>query len=173
MEVRDLDLPQRKSIRLISYDYSSIGYYFITICTHNRQHLFGSIICDEMVLNKYGKIVQQDLSKIPERFYNVELDKYIIMPNHIHFIIVIGPNPYTPLNSDRPATERSRPFPTIPKILGLFKSGTTRKAHELNSKIIIWQKSYYDHIIRNEQEYQEIWKYIDTNPLLWHDDCYY
>ena len=166
------NLSKRKRLRLKNYDYSQSGYYFITICTHDRRNLFGSIVDGRIKLNHYGKIVEQDLLKMPEQFMNVKLDKYVIMPNHLHCIIVI-------LNSgsDSPAmlskAEQSRLFPTIPKIIGLFKSGTARKIRQLNRDIIVWQKSYYDRVIRNRSEYLKIWEYIDTNPLKWKLDKYY
>ena len=165
-----LDLPQRKNIRLKGYDYSNAGYYFITICTHNRQPLFGSIDNGQMILNEYGQIAMQDLLLIPEGFINVKLDKFVVMPNHLHGIIAI-----TGDEIGQSEAERSRPFPTavIPKIIGLYKSGIARKIHELDPGIIVWQKSYHDHIIRNEAEYQKIWEYIDTNPLKWEIDKYY
>ncbi len=175
MAVIKMEWAQRKNTRLKGYDYSNSGYYFITICTHKRKHLLGSIVDSKMLLNRYGKIVQDDLLQIPEKFLHVKLDKFIIMPNHIHCIIIIGHNieHLNPPNMGDIITDRSRPIPTIPKILGLYKSGTTRKIHELKPEIIIWQKSYYDHIIRNQQDYQNIWKYIDTNPLKWQDDIYF
>lgn len=82
-------LPQRKPQRLKNYDYSLNGYYFITICTHNRQHLFGKILDGQMLLNEYGIIVRQELKQIPGRFANAKLDKFVIMPNHVHIIMVV------------------------------------------------------------------------------------
>lgn len=167
---------KRKNTRLKNYDYSQSGYYFITVCTYEKQHLFGKIIDNQIMLNEYGKIVHQELLQIPSRFSHVKLDKFVVMPNHIHIIIVIVGNGLDhsafPDNHVTQA-ERSRPFPTIPKILGLYKSGSARRIHELNNKITVWQKSYYDHIIRKESEYREIRQYIDTNPLKWEIDAYF
>jgi len=103
--------------------------------------------------------------QIPERFSNVYLDKFVVMPNHVHIIIVID-------NVDNQA-ERSRPFPTVSKIIGLYKSGVARCIHEMNKEITVWQKSYYDHVIRTEDDYQNAWQYIDTNPLKWEEDKYF
>jgi putative transposase len=197
MAVMKLHLPKRKIQRLKNYDYSQNGYYFITICTHNRQYLFGEIMDGQMVLNEYGKIVQQELLQIPVRFFNVVLDKFVVMPNHIHIIIAIvgngldhsvndqgtdnrntyqnidNRNTYQNIDNRNTQTERSRPFPTIPKILGLYKSGAARIIHKMDMKIIVWQKSYHDHIIRTDAEYQKIWEYIDTNHLKWQEDKYF
>ena len=105
------------------------------------------------------------------------------MPNHIHIIIAIVGNGLDHSTNDQDhsettdnrntQTERSRPFPTIPKIIGLYKSGAARLIHELNMEIIVWQKSYHDHIIRTDAEYQKIWEYIDTNHLKWQEDQYF
>lgn len=170
-------LPQRKPQRLKNYDYSLNGYYFITICTHNKQHLFGKILDGQMLLNEYGKIGEQELMQIPGRFANVSLDKFVVMPNHIHIIMVINyvataANCQSGPQQSNPA-ERSRPFPTLPKIVGLYKSGAARRIRALHGEITVWQKSYYDHIIRTDEDYQNIWHYIDTNPLKWENDKYF
>ena len=93
---------------------------------------------------------------IPNHFDGVNIDKYVIMPNHIHAIFIIGCDG---------ETERSRPFPTLSTVVGLYKSGVSKRVHETKPDIIIWQKSFYDRIIRDEQSYLEIWQYIDENPL--------
>ena len=160
-----MNLPDRKTQRLKNYDYSQKGYYFINICTHNKEHLFGKIMDGQVVLNKYGSIAQQELANIPMRYANVELNKFVVMPNHIHIILIV--------NDFGSLTERSRPFPTVPKIIGLYKSGVSRLIRELRAGVTVWQKSYYDHIIRTEEDYQDIWQYIDTNPLKWENDKYF
>ncbi len=164
-------LPKRKNIRLKGFDYSGDGYYFVTVCTHNKENVFGEIVDGEMKLNSFGAFAQNELNKLPYHFCYTELDKYIIMPNHIHAIIIIVGNGLD--HSENNKTERSRPFPTIPKILGLYKSGVSRSIHLINPDIKVWQKSYHDHVIRNMQDYQRIWEYINTNPLKWEEDCYY
>ena len=165
-------LPQRKPTRLKNYDYNSEGEYFITICTHNRKNLFGNIVGDgahdvpKMILSKYGKIAENELLKIKSHYENVKIDKYVVMPNHIHLIIQI--------------TERINPFPTIKfdisNIIGKYKAAVTRNvgnAFMHSEKIKIWQRSFHDHIIRGEKDYLNIWNYIDTNPQRWQDDCFY
>lgn len=149
-----MGLPNRKPTRLANYDYSNQNYYFVTICTYNKLKLFG----DVNELNVVGEIAKNELLNIPNHFEGIRVDKYIIMPDHIHAIIIIGCN-------DEP--ERSRPFPTLSTIVGLYKSGASKRIHEIKPNIKIWQKSFNDRIIRNEQGYREAWQYIDENPLKW------
>lgn len=113
-----MNLPKRKPIRIKGYDYSTAGAYFITICTHKKIQLFGEIKNETMQLNDLGKIVNKELLNIESHYQNVQIDKYVIMPNHIHIIIIIS------------EAERINPFPTpkcdIPNIIGKFKPGVTR-----------------------------------------------
>lgn len=147
-----MELPNRKSTRLANYDYSNQNYYFITICTHNKQYLFKELNC----LTEFGVIAKSELLNIPNHFEDIRIDKYVIMPDHIHAIIVIGCGG---------EAERSRPFPTLSTIVGLYKSGVSKRIHETNPNIKIWQKSFNDRIIRNEKGYYEVLKYIAENPL--------
>jgi Transposase and inactivated derivatives len=155
-----VNFPIRKLPRLSKYNYSSGGYYFITICTHNKSNLF--YYADN--LNKMGKIAKAELENIPLRFEDVSVDKYVVMPNHIHCIMVIECGA---------KAERSRPFPTLSTVIGLYKSGVSRQIHKLHPTIKVWQKSFHDHIIRNEEDYLSIWQYIDDNPTKWDDDEYF
>jgi len=166
-EVNMKQLPIRKPNRLKNYDYSQSGSYFVTICTKNNECLFGEIINGEMRLNEWGKIAQNELCSIAEHYENVVVDKFVIMPNHVHMIISIR------------LTERINPFPTVvdvPNIVGKYKAGVTRivgnafMRSEFERKPI-WQKSYHDHIIRNQDEYNRIAKYIESNPANWNIDC--
>ncbi|MCR3921618.1 MAG: transposase [Firmicutes bacterium] len=160
-----MKLPNRKPQRLRDYDYTKNGYYFITICTHDRRQLFGHVVDGNMVLNIYGQIAQQELLQIPNRFVNTELIKFIVMPNHIHVILDI--------KIGETKMEEPVVLATVPKAIGLYKSGVARRIHEIKNDVTVWQKSYHDHIIRNDAEYLEIWQYIDTNPLKWELDKYY
>ena len=135
------------------------------------------------------------MQKITEHFPNVKVDKYVVMPNHIHAVIVIGCEdlavgngldrsedkgtvktvPYKDSDTHQPVgngLDRSK-SPTLSEIVGLYKSGVSRNVHKIYPDLNVWQKSFYDHIIRNEKEYLEIWKYIDENPIRWQDDEYY
>ena len=157
------DLPKRKNIRLKYYDYSQNGAYFITICTENKSHLFGEIVpssvgatCGRPLLSNIGIIVRSEIEKIPSVYSNVDIDNYVIMPNHIHMIMSLCSN------------GRPQVAPTISRIVKQFKGSITKKIGHS-----IWQRSYHDHVIRNEAEYQKIWEYIDTNPMKWEYDCYF
>ncbi len=155
-----MKLPKRRLPRLSGYDYSTDNYYFVTLCTHQKKCLFG----DGCSLNLLGQIAEQELLNISVHFECVKIDKYVIMPNHIHAILVIG------CGND---TEWSRPSPTLSTVIGLYKSGVSKKIHEIEPGLTIWQKSFYDRIIRNESGYLETWKYIDENPLKWQEDELY
>ncbi|MEG1044002.1 MAG: transposase [Oscillospiraceae bacterium] len=155
-------MPKRKQIRLQGYDYSSNGAYFVTICTNNRQELLCEICRGGALLLPIGTICENEISQLQKR-YMIKIDKYVIMPNHIHMVIVI----------DEERAEQS-PSPTISDIICTFKSLTT-KLSNANDNITgrkIWQRSFHDHIIRNENEYQKICQYIDTNPQKWDEDCF-
>lgn len=153
---------ERKNIRLKEYDYGRNGAYFITICTKDKKKIFGEIVGAtsgrpvKMVLSKYGQIVDNVILDIPNYYENIFVDKYVIMPNHIHLIIFIKNQ------------GRAMHAPTISKVIQQMKGIVTKQVGYL-----IWQKLYYDHVIRNEHDYQQIWQYIDNNPLKWELDKYY
>ena len=160
-------LPQRKPTRLANYDYRQNGYYFVTICTHNRKNVLSRIVGQglapaENELLPYGKIVEKELLAIEKRYAGVRMDKYVIMPNHIHAILVI----------DTYAAGAS-PCPTLSQVVGTVKSIATRKCKKVYPMDKIFQTSFHDHIIRNKHDYQEIWKYIDNNPAKWTEDRFY
>lgn len=164
----------RRSIRLKGYDYSREGWYFITICTKNRQKLFGDVVGGEMVLNAGGKIVKKCWTDISVHFPIVVLDKYVIMPNHLHGIIymrdhdnTVGAKNISPLQQNNNFQSPSR---TIGSIIRGFKIGVT-KWFRKNTKIYnVWQRNYYEHIIRDEPELNRIRNYIIKNPANWQND---
>ena len=174
-----MDLPKRKNIRLKEYDYSKNGAYFITICTHNRERLFGEFVgqglCScrlpEIVLSVMGKNISNELLQLEKRYQLMKINKYIIMPNHIHVIVV--------LDNDRLQNlyelQEQSPCPTIGDIICAFKSITTKQCNKSDNIIErkIWQPRFHDHIIRNDEEYKILWEYIDTNPLKWELDKYF
>ena len=158
------DLPQRKTIRLKDYDYSQAGFYFVTICTENRRMLFGSdegATIGRLPLTEAVKIIETALRNIETIYSNVFIDEYVIMPNHIHFILVIG---------NRIDNGRSMAAPMICRIIQQFKGYVTKNCRQ---KGFGWQKSYYEHIIRNEEDLQKIRDYIHDNPAKWQDDEYF
>lgn len=153
-----MDLPMRKRIRLEGYDYSSCGAYFVTICVTNRNVLLRSVGADSIrpyklsPLSKNGEIVNTAINEIPLHYDSVSVNKYCIMPDHIHMILFILPD----------ESGRIVSAPTISTIIGQMKRQVSKQIG-----FSIWQKSFYDKIIRNEKEYREIWQYIDENPLKW------
>ena len=163
-----MTLPTRKAIRLKNYNYSQAGAYFITICTKEKRKILGNInvgfgVCDEprVQLTPYGSIADKYIKLMACKYENVSIDKYVIMPNHIHFIIVVN---------DTGGLSQA-PNPTnevIPKFISLFKRYCNREYGEN-----IWQKSYNDHIIRGENDFLKIWEYIENNPIKWQDDLYF
>ena len=168
-----MDFPKRKPTRLRGYDYSQNGAYFITICTHNRKCLFSNIVgaiheSPENKLTQYGESVKQIIEILPNRF-NVSISKYVIMPNHIHLIIEI-------YNDDEKRAIRESPLQyhrsVIDKMVGFLKMNVSKKINNTDNEKI-WQRSYHDHIIRGEKDYQKIWEYIDTNVIRWEKDCFY
>jgi len=156
----------RRSIRLKRYDYTSAGAYFITIVTYQRECLFGEIADGEMILNDYGRVADEFWRAIPEHFENVELGAFVIMPNHIHGIIVITDvatqcvAPTVTITSPRGPKSRS-----IGAIVGSFKSAVSYRLNKQFNVTNIWQRNFYEHIIRNETERNNIHLYIETNPI--------
>jgi putative transposase len=169
----------RRSIRLSGYDYASEGGYFITIVTYNRICQFGTIKNEVMTLSDFGRIVQNEWFRTAKIRSNIELfeEEFVVMPNHIHGIIWI--NDFTGRGSLQrtPTVEQFQKPVTnsIPTIIRLFKSTTTKQINILRrtpSKPV-WQRNYYEHIIRSERDYENIANYIDSNPLSWSMDKEY
>ena len=159
-----MNLPKRKNIRLKEYDYSQSGAYFITICTQNRKNLFWQKSdtniqsTQDIKLSQYGEIVNDSIKKIATKYHQVNIDKYVIMPNHVHILLQINCND----------NGQALPAPTVSNIVGQFKGNVTK---QIGFKV--WQKLFYDHIVRNENDYNEIWAYIDNNPYNWLSDKLY
>ncbi len=162
--------PRRKSVRLKEYDYSQRGYYFVTICTYNRFELFGTMESGEMALNQFGDIAQKVWQDLPNH-HEVELDEFIIMPNHVHGII-INNNPV----GNRPACSANIPACSVNKnnnlsvVVGSYKSSVTKQINKINNDGFRWQKSFYDHIIRTTDSLKNIREYIVNNPEMWEND---
>ena len=157
LEEAEMEKPVRKPTRIPDYDYSKDNYYFITICTHEKKCLFGST----ERISRYGKIAADAILEIPVHFSRIKIDKFVVMPNHIHMIVIIG------------CDNRDTKNPSLNQIIGLYKSGVTRRIHETVPQEKIWQRSIHDHVIRNQKDYEKIWSYIDTNPMRWDKDCFY
>ncbi len=161
-----------KQRRLPEYDYNSNGYYFVTICTKNRIPWFGHIEDEHMVLFEKGKIVQECWDEIPTHFPNIQLDEFIVMPDHVHGIIIIDTDPFIPVGAAdlRHLQQGDRTKMLIPKVIQGWKSTVSRR---INNPSFAWQRSYYDHIIRNETALYNIRVYIQNNPLQWQLDQEY
>lgn len=168
----------RRSVRLRGYDYSQAGAYFITICTQNRHCLFGGITEGAMVLNDAGRAVADCWLQIPDHFPNIELDEWVVMPNHIHgiVVIVVRANNHSPVQSnDYSPLPANPPHPTgtartIGSMVRGFKIGVTKWYRQRSAASKIWQRNYWDHIIRNESELNRIRQYILDNPMQWEQD---
>lgn len=169
----------RKSIRLKGYDYSQAGAYFVTLVTYQRDCLFGEIRDATMFLNDFGKIADECWRAIPDHFPFVELGAHVIMPNHVHGIIVIHADGFALQHVG--ATQCVAPTPIItrptgpkPKslgaIIGSFKSAVSYRINKEYNATGIWQRNYYEHIIQNEKDLQHITDYIEMNPSRWDED---
>ena len=172
-------MQNRRSIRLKEYDYSQSGAYFVTVCTNNRECLFGEIVDGEMVLNDAGRIVQAVWNSIPKHFDRVELDQFVITPNHIHGIITLNsenvgagfPHPTTFPHPNENEGRGNR-APTLGTIVAFFKYQTTKRINELHETPgqKLWQRNYYERVIRNENELNDVRQYIVDNPAKWDTD---
>ena len=159
----DPDIHHRRSIRLYNYDYSCEGLYFVTICTQDKRCLFGHITDSTMVLNDVGEILLKTLERLPERYGNLCIDRYVIMPNHVHAILVI---------------KQQVDGCTIGQIVGAFKSLAFQAVFNLYKEKgrtlgRLWQRNYYEHIIRDSAAYDKITDYILSNPDRWASDDMY
>ena len=159
-------LPQRKHPRLKHYDYSTAGAYYITICTHSRKCLLSHVVGDSCASAKvqysaYGKIAEEQLFQLEKRSPSLKIDQYIIMPNHIHAILLL----------EETAGVRSRP--AITDIICAYKSLTTRECKKLHPIDKLFQTSFYEHVIRGREDYDEIAEYIANNPKQWELDKLY
>ena len=165
----------RRSIRLQEYDYSQDGFYYITICTRNRECIFGEILNGEIELSKIGKIANECWNQIPKHFNNVMLDEMIIMPNHLHGIVIVENNHCRGLINQTPTDWilQRDPRLVLGKIIRFYKARTTRLIHKNEIRYFTWQRNYYEHIIHNEKELYAIREYIINNPLQWHLDKNY
>ena len=165
---------ERKRNRAWWHDYSSPGVYFITICTRNREHYFGEISNKKMQISEIGKIACQCWEKMPEISLDIELDYYGVMPNHLHGIIIITNKTGNRRDGSlQPGDEdwENRRLQRLPKVMGSYKSVVTRMANDIPWDLFFgWQRSYYDHIIRNEKSLNIIRRYILNNPANWSED---
>jgi REP element-mobilizing transposase RayT len=175
----------RRSIRLKGYDYAQPGAYFITICTQDRAYLFGEVVDGEMRLNEYGKVVEFTWHDLVNHVSGIALDAFVVMPNHVHGIVIITdgpaattavgagsePAPTEPAPTEPAPTE---PAPTLnrhglPEIVRQFKTFSARRINALRGTlgVPVWQRNYYEHVIRDEESLSRIRQYILENPARW------
>jgi len=195
-----MELPKRKQIRLREFDYSSVGAYFVTICTNSRQCLFGTICEQKMCYNLWGEIADHQIVVTNElrRKSNIQIVKYVVMPNHVHLLIEILPDVSFFVGTRRAVSENeqfeqfSKPTKqSVSTVIRAYKAAVTKEIHQMMDRaecrnghgtpcpygksngIPIWQARFYEHIVRNAEDYKQIWRYIDENPLVWEKDCFY
>jgi len=186
---------ERRTIRLSEYDYSNEGAYSITVCVHGRLCLFGEIANEKTILSRYGSIVQRCWDQLTDHYTGIELDTFVIMPNHVHAIIIITDDivvkrdgvPIIPVGAGlKPADMPVMPFvgagfkpaPTgtkrhgLPEIIRAFKTFSAREINRVRNAPgrPIWQRNYYEHIIRKGDEYRRIKRYLLENPANWSQD---
>ena len=168
-----MDRPTRKPTRLKGYDYSSPGAYFLTICTRDKRCTLSRIetpsgACvgaaapggPQVILTDIGEIVDQTIRSMPDHFVNITVDRYVIMPNHIHLLVSVLPGGPTRASAPTKAM--------IPLFVSTLKNVAVHRCH-----LLLWQRSYHDHVVRNDSDYRRIAAYIDANPTRWAEDCFY
>lgn len=160
------ELPQRRSIRLSGHDYTQPGAYFVTIVTQGHRYVFGDIVAGNILLNDAGRIVSRAWEWLATQYAYVELDGYVVMPNHLHGIIVIAEHR---AGDSRIAPTNRKP---LGRLIGAFKTVSTKQVNlaQNTPKQPLWQRNYYEHIIRNEADLDRAREYIMNNPLRWETD---
>ena len=169
----------RNSSRLAGYDYRQAGVYFVTVCAHQRAPLFGSIFDGEMMLSALGEVVREEWQYVAKARRNIMLDLYVVMPNHLHGLVIID-RPEKRNKVQSATGQRRKLSPTLEAgslgaIISQFKAAVSRRANsnQLDFGRRIWQRNYYDHIVRNEKSLNAIRQYIIANPARWREDSLY
>ena len=159
----------RRSVRLRGWDYSNAGAYFVTLCAKNRECLFSTVVHGEMQLNEMGRIAAECWEWLEKQYAHVEWDQWVIMPNHMHAIIVLHGR-----GALQRAPTESQPVKTksLGQLIGMYKTVSTRRINEFRNTpgIIVWQRNYHEHIVRNDDELIRIRRYIANNPGKWESD---
>jgi putative transposase len=172
-------MKKRKQNRMQNFDYSKDAIYFITSCCKNRIHHFGEVVNEEMQLNKYGKIVNQQIIWLEEQYPYVVLHNYVVMPNHVHILFEI----------DRVRTGRDlslqnrdlslqncdlslQKIKSVSSLMGAYKTTSSKLIHEAGNEDFLWQRSFHDHIVRDQKRYENIYNYINENPMRWEKDIF-
>lgn len=159
--------------RLKAWDYSSRGWYFVTICCHQRAHIFGSIVDGTIHLSQPGRIADYDLRTLPSHYSNVDVIEHVVMPNHVHAIIFIdGEHRFSPIPQIGSKINHSRPLTppgagSLAAIIRSYKSGVTQKCHLLGLNLPVWQSRFHDHLLRGDKVISAVREYIRNNPTNW------
>jgi putative transposase len=165
---------RRRSVRVPGYDYSQPGAYFVTICVRDRDCLLGDVVEERVVLNDVGRIVQETWFDLPNHYPHVELDEFVIMPNHVHGIIVLTEEPISVVGAGfKPAPTGNPPKRHgLTEIVRGFKTLSARRINDMQQTtgVSFWQRGYYEHIIRNDRALYRIREYILNNPYTWDTD---
>ncbi|MBI4962140.1 MAG: transposase [Desulfomonile tiedjei] len=174
----DSERHNRRSIRLMDYDYSQSGAYFVTICTTDRASVLGEISDGQVSLNELGEIVAETWQWLERHYEYLELDEWLVMPNHLHAIVVIGDSLCRGASGSALIPGGSRTAPTaarrkpLGRLIGSFKTVSTKQINEIRKSpgMGLWQRNYYEHVIRSEKSLNAIREYIEANPFHWQDD---
>ena len=156
-------MPDRKANRLKEFDYTQSYWYFVTICVKEMKQYFGKVENEKMILNEFGKIVESKLEWLTKQYSYVDIDSYVIMPNHVHAIIILDT---VDVGTSRDLSLQIK-IKSLSELVGAFKTVSSKQIHLNGLPEFKWQRSFYDRIIRNEKELYWIRKYIDENPLKW------
>jgi putative transposase len=148
-------VPTRKALRLRFLDYSTAGVYFVTVCSYRRRRVFGQISDASVILSDAGRIVERQIAELPGRLSGVSVDTFVVMPNHVHTLVQLD--------------ERARQASPLRAVVGGFKSGSAREINVLRRTPgePAWQRGYYDHVIRDEEDLERARRYIEQNPVCW------
>jgi len=162
----------RHSIRMKEYDYASPGAYFVTVVTYGHKCIFGKIKDNEMHLDDLGMITQECWKQLPDHFFDIEVEPFVVMPNHLHGIITIHENDRRGTIYRAPTTKKfGQPVVgSVPTIMRTYKAAVSRLARRKLGMVNIWQRNYYEHIVRNQSDLESIAGYILANPIHWSDD---
>ncbi|GAB5536732.1 MAG: transposase [Rubricoccaceae bacterium] len=172
---------RRRSVRLPAFDYGQPGLYFVTLCTFGRQPVFGTVRAGEMRRSAFGEIADEEWSRTPDLRAGVGLDAFVVMPDHVHLLFGIVGDDISPITANaRRGTARCAPTPddptrqfgemkpqSVPVLVRAYKSAVTRRIRQLDPTVRVWQRGYYDRIVRNENEADAIRRYIAENPVRW------
>ncbi|MGM0760562.1 MAG: transposase [Thermodesulfobacteriota bacterium] len=178
-QTSSLSFGHRRSIRLTGYNYAQSGAYFVTLCTHKRRCLFGRIVEEQIVLNHLGLIVQEEWVRSADMRKEIDLDVYVVMPNHVHGIVFIDSyrvaeemNDSSQEKESHVSQQKGPTKKSLSSMVAGFKSSVTKRQRVLagKTKESVWQRNYYEHIIRNDDDLQMVREYIVTNPISWERD---